>query len=156
MIELHTRIHFDPKDLTRKHEKQRSWKRVVLCQTNCDIDKYYAWFINKRFNLKLNLPLRGAHITIVNDKMPDIKIFEQMRELLDNKPLVFKFDPSEIRTNGLHWWVRVYCDDVANIRNVLGLSPEPYFGLHLTIGSANEKNLAHSKYIHETIIRYNL
>lgn len=156
MIELPTRIHFDPKDLTRKHKEQRSWKRVVLCETDCDVEGYYAWFLQKRFNLKLNAPMRGAHITIVNDKVPDIQLFDQMREIFHNKELIFKFDPAEIRTNVRHWWIRVHCDDVANIRTVLGLDAKPHFGLHMTIGMVNDKNLFHSQYIHDTIMRYGL
>ena len=44
MLELKTKIIFDPVDLTKKHKSQSSWKRVVTCQTDCDIHEYYAWF----------------------------------------------------------------------------------------------------------------
>lgn len=156
MLELKTKIIFDPVDLTRKHKSQSSWKRVVTCQTDCDIHEYYAWFLNKRFNLKLNKPIRKAHITIVNDRIQDVELYDMAKKLFHKKELIFKFDPSEIRTNGEHWWLKIYCDDVANIRTVMGLSPKPYFNLHLTLGYANEKNIDHSKYILETIERYEL
>jgi hypothetical protein len=40
-----------------------------------------------------------------------------------------------------------------DIRSELGLG-KPYFGMHLTIGYANEKNLEHSKYIHGLVTKY--
>lgn len=159
MLELKTKIVFDPKDITKKHFKQKSWKRVVICETSCDIHEYYAWFLKKRFNLVLNKPLRKAHITIINDKIEteeEKRFYEYGKELFNGKELIFKFKPSEIRTNGEHWWLKVYSDDVANIRTVMGLTPNPYFNLHLTLGHANEKYIAHSEYILETILRYNL
>lgn len=157
MLELKTKIIFDPIDLTNKHKSQSKWKRVVTCQTDCDIHEYYAWFLNKRFNLKLNKPIRKAHITIVNDKIADYDLYKMAKELFHKKELVFKFDPAEIRTNGEHFWIKMYCDDVANIRMVMGLEPKPFFNLHLTIGYAAEGiRLEHAKYIHQTILRYNL
>ena len=156
MLELKTKIIFDPIDLTKKHKSQSSWKRVVTCQTDCDIHEYYAWFLNARFNLKLNKPIRKAHVTIVNDKIHDYELYKMAKQLFHNKEITFKYDPSEIRTNGEHWWIKVYSDDVANIRTVMGLNPKPFFNLHLTIGYANEKNIMHSEYILETILRYDL
>lgn len=156
MLELKTKIIFDPVELTKKHKSQSSWKRVVTCQTDCDIHEYYAWFLNARFNLKLNKPIRKAHVTIVNDKIHDHELYKMAKQLFHGKEITFKYDPAEIRTNGEHFWIKVYSDDVANIRTVMGLSPNPYFNLHLTIGYANEKNIQHAHYIHEIILKYNL
>ena len=156
MLELKTKIIFDPKDLTKKHVSQGSWLKVSICQTECDIHEYYAWFLNTRFNLKLNKPIRKAHITIIKDKIPDIELYKQAKQMFDGKEVVFKYDPNEIRTNGKHWWLKVYSDDVKNIRTILGLTPEPKHPFHLTIGYANEKYIDHSKYILETITRYDL
>ena len=156
MLELKTKIIFDPKDLTKKHISQSSWKRVVTCQTDCDVHEYYAWFLNARFNLKLNKPIRKAHITIVNDKIQDYELYNMTKQLFHGKEITFKYDPVEIRTNGEHFWIKVYSDDVANIRTVMGLSPKPFFNLHLTIGYANEKNIQHARYIHSIILKYNL
>lgn len=156
MLEFKTKIIFDPKNITRKHEKQSSWKKVVICETDCDMHLYYAWFLNKRFNLILNRPLRKPHVTIVNDKIDDLELYKQAKKLFNGKELTFKYDPAEIRTNCEHWWIKVYSDDVANIRSVMGLTPTPYFNLHLTIGHANEKNIEHSEYILRQIMFFNL
>ncbi len=156
MLELKTKILFDPDNLTRKHNKQSSWKRVVICTTTCDIDDYYAWFLKKRFNLNLNKNLRPPHITIVNDRIQDHELFEMGKKLFNGKELIFNYDPAEIRTNGEHFWIKAYCDDVENIRTVIGLTQKPHFNLHLTLGYASGIRLEHAKYIHETMVRYNL
>lgn len=159
MFELKTKIVFDPVEITKKHKDQASWKNVVICETDCNMHEYYSWLLRKRFNLSLNKPLRKPHITIVNDiiKSGDKEAYKQMKQLLNGTELTFKYDPREIRTNGKHWWIRASCDDVANIRTVLGLKPKPTFGLHLTIGLANEKNIDHSHYIlNEVIQRYDI
>ncbi len=156
MLEIKTKILFDPIDRTKKHKDQSSWKKTVICVTGCDIDLYYAWFLKTRFNLVLNKPLRGAHITIVNDRVKDIELYNEAKKFLNGKELTFKYDPNEIRSNGEEWWIKIYSDDVENIRTSMGLPAKCFYNLHLTIGSANEKNLYHSKYILDTIIRHNL
>jgi len=37
-----------------------------------------------------------------------------------------------------------------SIRTELGLG-KPFFGLHMSIGYANEKNIEHSEYLHDLI-----
>ena len=63
---------------------------------------------------------------------------------------------TEPRSNGSHWWLRVHCPEAESIRELMGLSRDPYFGLHLTVGHANEKYIAHSEYITEQCKRFEL
>lgn len=164
MFELRGKIEFDPVNVTRKHHSQSSWKRVALVKFECDLSEYYAWFIEKRFNfaqnertgLKLNKPLRGTHITIINDKC-DFNMFEEARKIFDGREITFLYDPTHIRANNKgHWWIKVYSEDVRNIRTAMGLTPDPYFGLHLTIGQATHLSLEQSNYILEQCKRFNL
>ena len=150
MFEIKGKIHFDPINVTKKHHKQASWKRVVVVKFDCDTYAYYSWFIKKRFNIELNKPVRGTHVTIIND-IVDNNIYEQSREFFDGKEITIFYDPTEIRTNGLHFWIKAFSDDVKNIRITMGLNPDPYFGLHLTIGLATHLQAEHSKYIHSLI-----
>ena len=73
-------LEFSPEDVTRKHRNQSSWKRVAIIKTDCDLDRYYAWFLKKRFNLELNKNLRGTHVTFINDKL-EKGIFDQFAPL---------------------------------------------------------------------------
>lgn len=156
MFELVGKIEFDPVNVTKKHNVQSSWKKTAMVKFDDDTWAYYAWFIEKRFNLKLNKPLRGTHITIINDKC-DFEVFEQARQIFHGKEITLKYDPTCIRANKKgHWWIKVECEDVRSIRTSMGLTPDPYFGLHLTIGLATHLQLEHSNYIIDQCIKFNL
>jgi hypothetical protein len=129
-----------------------------------DVAEYYAWFIKKRYNLTLNKPLRGAHISFINDSMKDLSQngvlseeeietkWEEVKKKWDGKKIdiVLDLDP---RTNSEHWWLNIPHEEreqLQSIRDELGLG-RPYFGMHMSIGYANEKNIHHSSYIHDLI-----
>jgi hypothetical protein len=153
VIKMKGKLKFQPENKTKKHEKQ-DWKKIAMIQLKCDLDQYYAWFLSNRFNLEFVKNLRGAHVTVISDKI-DSQTFEQASKMFNGKEITFYYE-LEPRTNTKHWWLRVHCPEAEAIREALGLTREPYFGFHLTIGYVNEKNLAHSKYIFETIKFYNI
>lgn len=139
-------LDFKPADVTKKHKAHSAWKRVAIIKTNCDIDRYYAWFLEKRFNLVLNRNLRGSHVTIISD-IVDFKVFEQASKVFNGKEITFYYELDPRANKQGHWWLKVHCPEAENIRELLGLSKNPYYGLHLTLGKANEKNIDHSNYI---------
>jgi hypothetical protein len=165
-------LEFSPKDKTKKHASQSSWKRVAMIRTNCDLDRYYAWFLKKRFNLELNTNLRGTHVTFINDKM-SAQTFNKFSKLFDGKEIDFYVETEPI-SSGVHWWLRVHCPEAESIREVMGLSRDPFFGMHLTLGHAvikypdsveeSDNNsmkikkdyIEHSKYILECCKLHNL
>ncbi len=158
MLELIGKIEFDPINVTKKHNKQASWKKTAMVKFDCDIWEYYSWFLKKRFNLYLNKPLRGTHLTIINDKFdPETEyLYDQGRQLFHGKEIRIQYDPTLIRANDKgHWWINADSDDAKNIRSVMGLTPDPYFGFHITIGLATHLQLDHSKYILKQCIRFN-
>lgn len=154
LIKLKGILEFSPEDVTRKHKNQSSWKRVAMIRTDCDLDRYYAWFLKKRFNLELNKNLRGSHVTIISDRL-DKNVFSEASKVFNGKEIEFfiELDP---KSNGEHWWLRVFCPMAESIREAMGLSRDPYFGFHLTIGHANERNIAHSEYILRVCKMFNL
>ena len=154
VIKVKGTLDFTPEDVTRKHKNQSSWKRVAIIKTDCDLERYYAWFLEKRFNLILNKNLRGTHITFISDRM-ERTLFEEASKIFNGKEIDF-FIEIEPRSNGKHWWLRVHCPEAESIREAVGLTREPYFGLHLTLGHANEKNIFHSEYILEQCKRFSL
>jgi len=130
-------LDFSPEDKTKKHLSQASWKRVAMIRTNCELDRYYAWFLKKRFNLELARNLRGTHVTFINDRM-DAQVFEQFAQVFEGKEIDFYVE-IEPRSNGEHWWLRVHCPEAESIREIMGLSREPFFGMHLTLGRAEQR-----------------
>jgi len=154
-------INFDPENHTKKHSKQSSWKRVAMVMFDDDITNYYRWFIERRYNLKLNPPLRGSHVSFINDSINDIKnglntddenyvdkIWNDLKKKYNNKDITVTFNV-DTRSDTEHWWFNVLEEnriELHNIRAELGLG-RPYFGLHMTIGIVNPKFKEHSDYI---------
>jgi hypothetical protein len=68
----------------------------------------------------------------------DAKTFNQFTDLFDGKEIDFYVE-TEPRSNGEHWWLRVHCPEAESIREIMGLSREPFFGMHLTLGRAEER-----------------
>ncbi len=164
-------LEFSPKDKTKKHVSQASWKRVAMIRTDCELDRYYAWFLKKRFNLELNKNLRGTHVTFINDRM-SIEKFDQFAQIFNGKEIDFYVE-TEPRSSGEHWWLRVHCPEAESIREVMGLSREPFYGMHLTLGHAvikypedvesnslspqvKKNYVEHSEYITECSKMYNI
>jgi hypothetical protein len=153
------KILFEPENKTKKHLAQASWKKVAMVIFNGDIAEYYSWFLKKRFNLELNKPLRGAHITFINDSIDDLlnrtgsvaekeEAWNKLKEKWDGKEISVTLNLRPF-SDVSHWWLIVdhkHRDELHAIRSEIGLG-RPYFGLHMTIGYANEKNISHSKYI---------
>jgi len=129
-----------------------------------DVAEYYAWYLKKRYNLVLNKPLRGAHISFINDRMGDMtlngkrsldevnKLWSDVKTKWDGKEIEITLDLNP-RTDDRSWWLNIPEDcrgELQSIRNELGLG-RPYFGMHMSIGYANEKYIEHSKYIHTLV-----
>jgi hypothetical protein len=152
--QLSGKITFDPIDLTKKHVKQSEWKRTaIVLIDNLDFCKYYCWFILKRYNLELQMPQRGLHFTVINDKVSDVQ-FNRAKELYHNKiiNLEYAIDP---RTDNKHWWLGAKSNDAERIRVIAGLEAKPYWGFHLTVGRADgDLRLQHSTYIHGLIKKF--
>lgn len=163
-ITLTGRIGFNPEDKTNKHLLQSSWKKIAMVFIEGDVCEYYAWFLQKRYNITLNKPIRGAHVSFINDSMRDLtqdndKLEEEILQLWED--VKAKWDGKEIdivldlnpKTNGRIWWLNIPEEERAGlqaIRNELGLD-KPFFGMHMSIGYANEKIIEHNTYIHESI-----
>jgi len=165
-------IKFDPPDVTNKHIKQSSWKKVAMVHIGGDVCEYYSWFLRKRYNLKLHKPLREAHVTFINDRISDVNDkWDEVKKKWDNKKIDIiidlspKTDSSEPNSDH-HWWFNIpheYRGKLQSIRSELGLG-KPFFGLHMTIGRAvdyttddfepgvmksKEMCVYHSIYIHQ-------
>ncbi len=156
------RILFDPVNISKKHDKHASWKRVALLMFDCDISGYYAWFIRKRFNLILQPPIRGAHISFINDSARDMNgQWENVRNRWNGREIDVALS-TDVRTDGEFWWLNtVSNEEFMAIRSELGLG-DPFFRYHMTIGSAvnfrsesaSENNAIKAMGMHEEHSRY--
>ena len=160
-IKVQGTIMFDPINITVKHKNQSLWKKIAMVTLEGDLCNYYAWFVKKRYNLDLNKPMRNAHVTFINDSYQDMgteteKEKEEKWQVVKKKWNGKKIDvylDLGLKTDGEHWWLRVTPEKRTifdEIRSEVGLG-RPYWGMHMTIGYANSKNIEHSKYIHSMI-----
>ena len=149
---------FDPYNITTKHDKQKSWKKVVIGSINDDMDLYYAWFIQRRYfpsaiSSLMERPLRGPHFTLVNDKITDklkLKNYNKVKNKWHNKYINVEYN-TDARTDGEYWWLKCKSKEADSIRNELQIG-KPYFNYHITIGIVQKPSmLIHSRYIHKLI-----
>ena len=147
------RIIFDPPNKTHKHNKQGVWKKVAIVQFYGGLCGYYQWFIKKRYNLPLGSPLRGPHITFINDAKRDMnddgKDWNAVKKKWNNKEIEVELS-TDVRGDGENWWLVVPEEGrkgLHDIRAELGLG-RPYFGLHMTVGTAID---AHDRVTEDTV-----
>ena len=163
-ITIYGTIGFEPEDKTNKHKNQASWKKIAMVFIDGDISEYYAWFLQRRYSITLNKPLRGAHISFINDSMRDLtqngtiseedvlKSWEACKQKWDGKQIEIVLDLNP-KTDDRSWWLNIPHDErelLHEIRAEIGLG-RPHFGLHMSLGYANEKNIIQSTYIHDCI-----
>jgi hypothetical protein len=97
---------------------------------------YYRYFIWKETGVKISPPKFGAHISFIRGEAID----KTLKPLLWKKhhDKVFSFQYSHVlETNNDHWWLSAKSDFLSELRKEMGLSDEPPFGFHLTIGRQN-------------------
>jgi hypothetical protein len=166
-LNLEGNIRFDVEDKTNKHKAQSSWKKMAMVFIEGDICEYYAWFIKKRYNLVLNKPLRGAHISFINDSMKDLtnngekseeealNAWEATKNKWHGKKIEIVLDLNP-RSDGRSWWLNIpkeERDGLQAIRSEIGLG-RPFFGMHMSLGYARPGTMEeHSKYIHDMMIK---
>jgi hypothetical protein len=149
------KISFDPVHYTKKHNAQGSWKKTAMITVNDDMAAYYSWYVQRRYGLKLNPPLRGTHVTFINDRITSpylLDKYEMCKDKYEGKIIEFTYD-TDVRTNAEHWWLKVNSNDMLYIRDEIGIG-KPFFGLHLTIGIVPKDDIVrkkHSEYIHGLI-----
>lgn len=154
MFEIKGILDFDPPNVSKKHERQSSWKKVAIIRFVGDTHLYYEWLLERRFGLIFNAPLRGTHLTVINDIVDD-NAYSECRARFHGKEICAIYDPTSIMSNERgHWWMEAKCDAAAEIRKSIGLDPIPYFGMHITIGRINPKHLEHSRYIFRQITNF--
>lgn len=109
-----------------------SSERWLILSCDDEISKYYRHLFYKEFPYlgKLNRPVWGTHISIIRgEKVPNYNLWR----LDENKIIEFEYEGG-VRDNGEYYWLNVKCKKLEDLRVAYGLSPQPRFGFHLTIG----------------------
>jgi len=103
-----------------------NWMRAI---TSFDFKRLYAYFMLKK-GVRLDIGSQyGCHISVIKGERP---LYPEFWKYKNHKIIEFKYEPSPYGNNNKHVWVDVYCDELNEIRQKLGLQPRRKF--HITIG----------------------
>lgn len=107
---------------------------VLMCDD--EISKYYRCMFSREYPWrgKLTRPVWGTHISIIRgENIPNAKLWG----LDGNKVIEFEYEGGIIDNNE-YYWLKAKCPYLSELREKYGLSREPRFGFHLTIGRTTE------------------
>ncbi len=125
-------ISFDPNPIKGSTKKMfKPW--WVIGRIDGDIGNYYSYLLQKRHGIRLQRPAWGPHISVVRGEQTSQDNWDQFKEKYDEKSFKFTYEVSP-KTNGDHWWLRVICDELKQLREDMGYSRDGKWGLHLTLG----------------------
>jgi hypothetical protein len=114
----------------------KNWA-ILKCDDN--IGAYYRSLyqqqykaLNGGYKLRIIKPIFGAHISYIrNSDTPNLKYWGKN----EGKIIEFKYQPG-VLDNGKYFWLKIECPFLSELRMQLGLSPQPLYAFHLTIGIA--------------------
>lgn len=108
-----------------------NWWLVVDCDE--EIGRYYRHLYKKYHHgcLTLQRPSWKEHITVIRDEEPAVK---NLWLAYDKKEINFSYR-SRVDSNDEYYWLDVFCPELLDIREELGLPRQPLYPLHLTIGN---------------------
>ena len=107
---------------------------VVMCDD--EISAYYRSLFYREFPYKgkLTRPVWGTHISVIRGEyIPNMKLWG----LDANKTVEFEYEGG-VLDNTEYYWLKTQCPYLSELRQKYGLSPNPRFGFHLTIGRTTQ------------------
>jgi hypothetical protein len=107
---------------------------VLMCDD--EISRYYRHLFYRDYPWlgKLTRPVWGTHISIIRgEKIPNYHLWR----LDENKLVDFEYEGG-VKDNNEYYWLKVHCPYLAGLRTKYGLTPEPRFGFHLTVGRTTQ------------------
>lgn len=115
--------------------------RWLILSCDDEIGKYYRHlftlqhrYLNNKYHGKLARCVWGSHISVIRgERIPNFHLWK----LKDNQLIEFEYEPG-VKDNNEHFWLRVKCDELLDIREQYGLTRQPKFNLHLTIGRTTQ------------------
>jgi len=120
------------KILYSPHTHLNSSQFWAILSCDDEISKYYRSLFYKEFPYKgkLTRPVWGSHISFIrNEKILNYQLWK----LDENKIVDFDYEGG-VQDNKEYYWLKVTCPYLLDLREKYGLSRQPKFGLHLTIG----------------------
>lgn len=105
------------------------WWAILTC---CDdLVSYYRKMAERKLGFKLNKPKHGSHITVFRGE--GLRKNKKSWLSNDKKLMCFSYN-NEITFGETHVWLPVKSESLMWLRLNFGLSEQPEYGFHLTLG----------------------
>lgn len=107
---------------------------VMMCDD--EISQYYRSLFYREYPYKgkLTRPVWGTHVSIIRGEfVPKLELWG----LDANKIVEFEYEGG-VLDNKEYYWLKAKCPYLSELRLKYGLSSEPRFGFHLTIGRTTQ------------------
>ena len=105
------------------------WWLIARCDD--EIVEYYRWWVQRMYHMKLQRPLFGAHISVMRGEEPTHG--HDLWGTHQDVRVEIKYGHELTSVHG-YWFLSARCEVLEEVRQSFGLSPQPEFGFHLTIG----------------------
>lgn len=110
------------------------YTKWVIVECDPSIVDYYLWWYWRKKHVKLMKSKHGAHISAVRGEEENIEKGHWERDIESRPEVTFFYSHEDLIEGDNYVWLNVHGEDLVKIRTELGLSEQPPFGWHLTIG----------------------
>lgn len=134
MFQSTGKLLYDPHKNGKRFIKPSDWWMIL--KTDEGIVEYYKYWIQRQFDVKFEMTIWGSHISVNRGFKPPNQEFWNKYA---GEQIEFTYTNRIYRANDLFFCVDAYSSRLEAIRLELGLSKQPNFGFHLTIGRINKE-----------------
>ena len=124
---------YDPHKSGRRIIKSSDW--WIILRTDEGLIEYYKYLIGRKWDVKFEQTIWGSHISVNRGVAPPNK---ELWGKYKGEKVEFQYTNNIYRANDLFFCIDAYSKRLEEIRVELGLTPQPKYGFHLTIGRINK------------------
>lgn len=128
------KLMYDPHKSGKRIIKASDW--WIILKTDEGIVDYYKHWIRKHYDVKFENTIWGSHISVNRGVVPPKK---ELWNKHKGEMVEFTYTNRVYRVNDIFFCVDAYSTRLEEIRLELGLSKQPNYGFHLTIGRLNKQ-----------------
>lgn len=127
----HGKVVYDP--FRAQMKAKTNWWAVI--EVNKEITRYYRWWLERRYHLRLDAPAWDAHISLFRGEKPRPELMDLWKKH-QGRQIQFQYGPELYKSesaDGRHFWLLdVVCPEYIEMRKEMKRPTD--FPPHITIG----------------------